>query len=141
MFTLKVKKLDQSAKLPSAAHPGDLGCDLFALEETVIPAGGQSVARTGVALQFPDGWGGIIKDRSSMASARVYIAAGVIDAGYRGEVKIVLRNDGKEPYRIKAGDKIAQVVPLRAQEWRVLEVPELSDTSRSEGGFGSTGRH
>ncbi len=141
MFTLKVKKLHPAAKLPTVGHPGDLGCDLYSLEETVIPAGGQAIVRTGIALRFPDGWGGIVKDRSSMAAARIYTAAGVIDAGYRGEVKIVMHNGSVADHIIKAGGKIAQIVPLQAPAWRVEEAAELDDTSRAHGGFGSTGHH
>ncbi|MBI5177663.1 MAG: dUTP diphosphatase [Nitrospinae bacterium] len=139
MFHLKVKKLHPDARIPASAHPGDLGCDLFSLEPVTIPHGGQALVRTGVALKFPDGWGGIVKDRSSMAVARIYTAGGVIDAGYRGEVKIILRNESGNDYSIKAGDKIAQIVPLRAEQWVVDEVPDLDDTTRSSGGFGSTG--
>ncbi|MDH5543182.1 MAG: dUTP diphosphatase [Nitrospinota bacterium] len=140
MFVLKAKKLDPKAKLPNSAHPGDLACDLFALEETVIPAKGQVKIKTGIALEFPDGWGGIVKDRSSLASARLYTSAGVIDAGYRGEVMILMRNDNDSDYTIGRGDKIAQIVPLQAQNWRIVEAMELSDTVRAENGFGSTGK-
>ena len=140
MFILKAKKLDPKAKLPDAAHPGDLACDLFALEETVIPSKEQVKVRSGIALEFPEGWGGIIKDRSSLASARLYTSAGVIDAGYRGEILILMRNDNDSDYIIKSGDKIAQILPLKAEDWRVVEAVELSDSSRAENGFGSTGK-
>ncbi len=140
MFHLKAKKLHPDARLPVSAHHGDLGCDLFSLEAELIPSGGQALVRTGIALRFPDGWGGIVKDRSSMAVARIYTAGGVIDAGYRGEVKIILRNESGKDYKIKGGDKIAQIVPLKAEQWVVDEVEELDETSRSSGGFGSTGK-
>lgn len=139
MFVLKVKKLEKSARLPGAAHDGDLGCDLYALDDTVISPGGQVGVRTGIALEFPEGWGGIIKDRSSMAAKRVYTSAGVIDAGYRGEVIVLLRNDNSSEYSIKAKDKIAQIVPVKSVECVVEEAEGLSETSRSGGGFGSTG--
>ncbi len=131
--------MTKGARVPRAAHPGDLGCDLFSAEDVVIPAGGQRKVRTGAALQFPDGWGGIIKDRSSLASKRVYSSGGVIDAGYRGEVIVILRNGSETDYAIKKDDKIAQIIPVKAQEWQVVEVDELTDTPRAEGGFGSTG--
>ncbi|MBI3795244.1 MAG: dUTP diphosphatase [Nitrospinae bacterium] len=140
MFHLMVKKLHPDARLPSVAHPGDLACDLFALEGAEIPAGGQCAVRTGVALKFPDGWGGIIKDRSSMAIARIYTSGGVIDSGYRGEVKIILRNDSGKEFRIQAGDKIAQMMAQKAEEWLVEEAESLDETSRAQGGFGSTGK-
>ncbi len=139
MFALKAKKLHQNAKLPNASHSGDLACDLYSLEDTDIPAGEQAKVRTGIAVEFPDGWGGIIKDRSSIASKRLYTSAGVIDAGYRGEILILMRNDNKTAYSIKGGDKIAQMIPHKAQEWQVIEVKELSDSQRADNGFGSTG--
>jgi dUTP pyrophosphatase len=139
MFHLKVKKLHPDARLPLPAHPGDLGCDLFCLENGVIPAGGQTALRTGIAVQFPEGWGGIIKDRSSMAFARIYTSGGVIDSGYRGEIKIIMRNDSGKDFFVKAGDKIAQMVPHMAPLWSIEEAIELDDTSRAQGGFGSTG--
>lgn len=141
MPILKAKKLDPSAKLPVAAHAGDLGYDLFVLEDTFIPAAEQVKVRTGIALEFPQGWGGVIKDRSSMASRRIYTSAGVIDPGYRGEILILMRNDNNEGFTLMAGDKIAQIIPLKAQNLQVIEVSELSETPRSEGGFGSTGKN
>ncbi|MFQ5433064.1 MAG: dUTP diphosphatase [Nitrospinota bacterium] len=140
MFSLNVKRLTGGASLPRLAHTGDLGYDLFSAEDAVIPSGVQHKVRTGVALQFPDGWGGIIKDRSSMASARVYSSAGVIDGGYRGEIMVLLRNDSDADYTIKKGDRVAQMVPVQAARMEVVEVEELSDTSRNEKGFGSSGK-
>lgn len=137
---MKVKRLVTDALLPRSAHPGDLGCDLFSAEEVLIPPGAQHKVKTGVALQFPDGWGGVIKDRSSMASARVYSSAGVIDAGYRGEILVLLRNDSDTDFKIKKGDKIAQILPVQAPRWNIQEVEQLSDTPRNEEGFGSSGK-
>lgn len=140
MFQMKVKRLATDALLPHSAHPGDLGCDLFSAEDVVIKPATQYKVKTGVALQFPDGWGGVIKDRSSMASARVYSSAGVIDAGYRGEILILLRNDSDTDFKIKKGDKIAQIIPVQAPRWHIQEVEMLSDTPRNEKGFGSSGK-
>ena len=140
MFSLNVKRLTSDASLPRLAHAGDLGYDLFSAEDAVIPPGKQHKVKTGVALQFPDGWGGIIKDRSSLASARVYSSAGVIDGGYRGEIILLLRNDSSADYAIKKGDKVAQIIPVKATVLEVVELDELSDTSRNEKGFGSSGR-
>jgi len=139
MFCLKVKKLDPGAKLPTAAHAGDLGCDLFALSDAVIPPRGQAGVRTGVSLEFPEGWGGIIKDRSSMAAGGIYTSAGVIDAGYRGEIIVLMRNENGAEFHIRAGDKIAQIIPQKAVDWEIVEEKQLSATARSAGGFGSTG--
>ncbi|GMT43123.1 MAG: deoxyuridine 5'-triphosphate nucleotidohydrolase [bacterium] len=140
MFHLKVKRLTPQAKLPMAAHPGDLGCDLFSAENAEIPPGGQHKVKTGIALEFPDGWGGVIKDRSSLAARRIYTAGGVIDAGYRGEIIVIVRNDSNTGYAVGAGDKIAQIIPVKAPSWHVAEVDELGDTTRAESGFGSTGK-
>lgn len=140
MFRLKIKIITKGTRVPQTAHPGDLGCDIFSAEDVVIPAGGQSKVKTGVALEFPDGWGGVIKDRSSLASKRVYSSGGVIDAGYRGEIIVILRNGSETDYAIRKEDKIAQIIPVKAQEWQVVEVDDLTDTARAEGGFGSTGK-
>jgi dUTP pyrophosphatase len=140
MFYLRVKKLHHDAKLPSVAHQGDLGCDLYSLEEVAIRSNIQVAVSTGIAIIFPEGWGGIIKDRSSMANAGIYTSAGVIDSGYRGEIKILLRNGSDKEFHIKAGDKIAQMIPIRAAKWAIEETKELDNTSRNEGGFGSTGK-
>lgn len=137
---MKVKRLTRDASLPRPAHAGDLGYDLFSAEDAVIPPGAQHKVRTGVALQFPDGWGGVIKDRSSVASARVYSSAGVIDGGYRGEIMVLLRNDSDAEYTIKRGDKVAQIIPVQAPYMEVVEVEELTETSRNEKGFGSSGK-
>ena len=140
MLSLNVKRLTRDATLPRRAHTTDLGYDLFSAEDAVIPTGKQHKVKTGVALQFPDGWGGIIKDRSSLASARVYSSAGVIDGGYRGEIMVLLRNDSGADYAVHKGDKVAQIIPVQASTLEVVEVDELSDTSRNEKGFGSSGR-
>jgi len=140
MFKLKVKKLDAGATIPLSAHQGDLGCDLFALDDTRLPAQTQVKVHTGIAVEFPKGWGGIIKDRSSMASAQIYTSAGVIDEGYRGEIMILMRNENEEEYLINKGDKIAQMILVETRDWSIEEVDELNDTSRSDGGFGSTGK-
>ena len=140
MFSLNVKRLTGDALLPRLAHTGDLGYDLFSAEDALIPSGAQHKVKTGVSLQFPDGWGGIIKDRSSLASARVYSSAGVIDGGYRGEIMVLLRNDSDADYAISKGDKVAQIIPVRASVLEVVEVDELSETSRNEKGFGSSGK-
>ena len=137
---MKVKRLTSDASLPGSAHPGDLGYDLFSAEDVVIPPGKQHKVKIGIALQFPDGWGGIIKDRSSVASARVYSSAGVIDSGYRGEVMVLLRNDSDADYAINKGDKVAQMIPVQSVQMEVVELDELLETSRNEKGFGSSGR-
>lgn len=121
---------------------GDAGYDLRASEDIVIEAGKQALVPTGLKFSIPLGWVGIIKDRSSMAVKRVYSHAGVIDASYRGEVKIVLSNGSNENYSIKKGDKVAQMIVVQhlTDSEEVLAEEELGITERSAGGFGSTGR-
>ena len=136
---LNVKKIVPTATLPTRAYPGDLGFDLYAVEDCEIPPSGQLPVGTGVIVEMPEGWGGVLKDRSSMALKRIYLSAGVIDNGYRGEIKVLLRNESQEPYRIRRGDKIAQLVPIRVVDWEVREVAALGETHRSANGFGSSG--
>lgn len=124
-----------------APRSGDAGFDLRAAESLVIEAGQQVLVSTGLKVAIPGGYVGLIRDRSSMAVKRVYSHAGVIDAGYRGEVKIVLSNHGSEGYQIEQGAKIAQmiVVPCLDGLIEVLAEEKLGSTERGEGGFGSTG--
>jgi len=137
--TLKVVKLVPTAHPPERANGGDLGYDLFAAEKVVIGVGAATPVKTGVAMQFPDGWGGVIKDRSSMAVRRITVSAGVIDNGYRGEVAVVLNNHSQHAFVIEPGHKIAQLVPVPVTNWRVVVTDSLNDTQRGAGGFGSSG--
>lgn len=139
MQALKVKKLDARAHLPERANHGDLGYDLFSLDQALIPRGAMRPVRTGIALEFPEGWGGIIKDRSSMAMKRITTSAGVIDHGYRGEIVVLLTNNSELDFHIEPGQKIAQMTPTRVADWDIIEVKELNDTQRGASGFGSTG--
>jgi dUTP diphosphatase len=150
---LKVKLLEPGAKLPTVGHPGeDLGYDLYALNDVVLIPGQATAVETGISAQFErdalvHGWvqmdrskfGLLIKDRSSMAAKGVRTSAGVIDAGYTGELKVMMTAT-RDAYAIKAGDKIAQIVPQEVlTSALVIEVDELGQTSRGLGGFGSTG--
>jgi len=144
---MKVKKISKNAKLPTRAYENALGYDLYAIEDTFIPAvdenGGIGMAkvRTGIAIELPPMWGAFIKDRSSMATKRRLIAvAGVIDNDYRGEIMVCLENHSGRPQEIKAGEKIAQLVLIPIANFEVVEVDELSETKRGEKGFGSSGR-
>lgn len=139
MSGLKVKKLVPSAHLPEKARAGDLGFDLFAVERVVIHPGEMRAVGTGVAVEFPPGWGGVIKDRSSMAMKRLTISAGVIDNGYRGEIKILITNHSTASHTIEPDQKIAQLIPIPVTDWKIEEAHELSDTHRGDNGFGSTG--
>jgi dUTP pyrophosphatase len=138
---IKVKKIIETALLPEKAHSGDLGYDLFSAEDVSIFPGETKLVTTGVALQFPIGYGGIIKDRSSMATQRkLFTVAGVIDNGYVGELKVALHNSGYNLQKIESGDKIAQLIFIPVSNFQVHEVSEVySSDARGEGGFGSTG--
>ncbi|SMO61177.1 dUTP pyrophosphatase [Balnearium lithotrophicum] len=143
---MKCKRLHPDTKLPTRAYEGDLGFDLYALEDVVIPTvnenGGIPVVkvRTGIAVELPRGWGAFIKDRSSVATRRLlHVVAGVIDNGYRGEIIVALANLSGREQRIEKGEKIAQLVPVPVSDFQVIEVEELTETNRGEGGFGSSG--
>ena len=136
---LKVKKLVPDALLPTVAHPGeDIGYDLYAAEAITIAAHAAAGVRTGIAIEFVPAAGGIVKTRSGMAKKRLMCNAGVIDAGYRGEIIVLMENLGDAAYAIQKGDKIAQLLehPFLAAE--VAEA-ELSDAARGAKGFGSSG--
>lgn len=134
-----MKKLIPSAHLPEKARAGDLGYDLFAADHVLIHPGEMRAVGTGIALEFPSGWGGVIKDRSSMAMKRLTVSAGVIDSGYRGEIRILMSNHSTTSHTIEPGQKIAQLIPCPVTDWKLEETQELSDTQRGGGGFGSTG--
>lgn len=152
---LRVKKLDENAKLPTVGHPGeDLGFDLFALEDTVLPFGKAVAVRTGISAQFTGDdkrkkFGLLLRDRSSMAAKGVTVSAGVVDAGYTGELKVIMTLNNKDHweiwnnvfgYQILAGDKIAQMLPTEVfTGGSIVEVVDLETSSRGNGGFGSTG--
>jgi dUTP pyrophosphatase len=138
---MKVMKLVSTAKLPEKAHAGDLGYDLFSLYDEIIYPDETVLVRTGIAIQFPEGYGAFIKDRSSVATKqKMFTVAGVIDNGYVGEIRVALHNAANDAIRIKAGDKIAQFVLIPTVNFAVEEVSEVvSADARGTGGFGSTG--
>jgi len=143
---LRVKLLHESARLPAVAHPGeDLGYDLFALEATLLAPRSTVKVRTGIAVEarHPDTGaplGLLVRDRSSMAAKGVATTAGVIDAGYRGEILVLMTNLGEAAVELKAGEKIAQMIPVPVLTGPVQEVETLELSARAEKGFGSTGR-
>ena len=139
---LKVKKLDPAAALPCYAHEGDAGLDLFANEETEIAPGRAGLVRTGIAVELPAGTEAQVRPRSGLAAKHgltVLNAPGTIDAGYRGEVGVLLINHGRAPFRVERGMRIAQMVVQPVLRVQVQEAASLSGTARGEGGFGSTG--
>jgi len=142
-MTLRVRRLDARARLPTRAYPGDAGLDLYALEEGLLGPGERASIRTGVAVEIPDGQAGLVLPRSGLAAKHgiaLVNAPGLIDAGYRGEVCVLLLNtDRSVPFVLAAGDRIAQLVLVRVETPPVVEVEELSLSERGAGGFGSSG--
>lgn len=136
---LKVKRLSPDARIPTVAHPGeDIGYDLYAAEDLTIPAHGAAGIHTGIAIEFVPRAGAIVKTRSGLARKRLMCNAGVIDAGYRGEIIVLTENLGDEPYLIRMGDKIAQLLEHRLLAEEVCE-GELGVAMRGSKGFGSSG--
>jgi dUTP pyrophosphatase len=140
---LNVRRLDSELPLPSYAHHGDAGLDLYSAEDVELGPGRRALIRTGIAVAIPEGHAGFVQPRSGLAlrwGLSLVNTPGLIDAHYRGEIKIIAINtDAADVICIKRGDKIAQLVVQRVEHARVVEVPELSSTARGEGGFGSTG--
>jgi dUTP pyrophosphatase len=139
---LRVKRITPGAKIPVYHHPGDAGMDLFAAEEVSLAPGEVKAVPTGIKMAIPDGYVGLIWDKSGLSLQGVHRLAGVVDAGYRGEVKIVMANLTKEPFVFKPGQKAAQMLIQPVQAVEIVEAGEadLDETSRGAGGFGSTGR-
>lgn len=134
------KKLTPDAIIPNYAHLGDAGLDIYSNEDTVINPGERYLVSSGWSLELPEGYVAFIKDKSGVAYKKGIIhMAGVIEYTYRGEYKILLFNTSKEPFEIKKGDKIAQLVILPVATAEIEEAHEISETQRGEGGFGSTG--
>ena len=143
MVEIALKLLDQGLPLPRYQHEGDAGFDLPSRIDFVIEPGERATVPTGVAAQIPRGYAGLVLPRSGLA-ARHGIALvnspGLIDAGYRGEIAVVLINtDRRQSFEIKRGDRIAQLVIQKVEEAVIIEVDQLDETSRGAGGFGSTG--
>lgn len=145
-FMLRVKLLEEGARAPVVAHPGeDLGYDLFALEAVVLGPRATVRVRTGIAVEarHPETGaplGLLVRDRSSIAARGVATTAGVIDAGYRGEILVLMTNLGESAMELKAGEKIAQMIPVPVLTGSVIEVRDLEDSARAAKGFGSSGR-
>jgi dUTP pyrophosphatase len=142
---LRVKLLDPSARSPVVAHPGeDLGYDLFSLEAVLLAPRSTVRVRTGIAVEARHPATGVplgllVRDRSSMAAKGIATTAGVIDAGYRGEILILMTNLGDAPLELRAGEKIAQMIPVPVLTGTVETVSSLEDSARAEKGFGSSG--
>jgi dUTP pyrophosphatase len=142
-MTLRVARLDARARLPTRAHNGDAGLDLYALEDAELAPGERATVSTGIAVEIPPGQAGLVVPRSGLAARHgisVVNAPGLIDAGYRGEVRVLLLNtDREQPFVVTAGARIAQLVLVRVELPEPVEVESLTETVRGAGGFGSSG--
>lgn len=140
-----LRRLDASVPVPSYAHPGDAGVDLVTTRAAELAPGERAVLPTGIALALPDGYAAFVHPRSGLAArcgVAMVNAPGTVDAGYRGEIKVIVVNlDPREPVRFERGDRIAQLVVQQVERVRFHEVAELPGSARAAGGFGSTGGH
>jgi len=136
------RKIDPAAELPEYAHPGDAGMDVRSVEDKTIPPGGRALVRTGLVMMLPPDAEAQVRSRSGLAikhGVAVLNSPGTIDAGYRGEVGVILANFGEEPFHVEKGMKIAQIVVAPVVRAEIAETDEIDSTDRGAGGFGSTG--
>ncbi|MEU9417492.1 dUTP diphosphatase [Streptomyces sp. NPDC051000] len=140
-----IRRVDPEVPLPAYGHPGDAGCDLVTTEAAELAPGERIVLPTGVSIALPDGYAAFVHPRSGLAARcglALVNAPGTVDAGYRGEIKVIVVNlDPRESVRFERFDRIAQLVVQRVEKVRFHEVAELPGSARAEGGFGSTGGH
>ncbi|WP_037672318.1 dUTP diphosphatase [Streptomyces griseus] len=140
-----IRRVDPEVPLPAYAHPGDAGADLRTTERCELRPGERAVLPTGVSISLPEGYAAFVHPRSGLAArcgVGLVNAPGTVDAGYRGEIKVIVVNlDPREPVRFERFDRIAQLVVQQVERVRFQEVAELPDSARAEGGFGSTGGH
>lgn len=143
-MSLRFTRLAPHAVAPTRAYDGDAGLDLYSAEETVIEPGERASVGTGIAIAVPDGCAGLVLPRSGLAARHgiaLVNAPGLIDAGYRGELRVLLLNtDRRKPFEVAPGDRIAQLVLVRHESPEPIEVESLGETTRGAGGFGSSGR-
>lgn len=138
---IKIKRLHPNAVIPNYAHPGDVGMDMYSLEDYELKPGERKIFPVGFALEFEPGYAAIVKDKSSLPkNGGLHTMGGVFDAGYRGEYNVQLINLGQEPYKIEKGNKLAQLIIYPVIIADLEEVDELSPAERGEGRFGSTGK-
>ena len=142
-MSLRISRLEPSATLPTRAYPGDAGLDLYAVQRAVLGPGERVSIGTGIAVEIPDGRAGLVLPRSGLASRHgiaLVNAPGLIDPGYRGEVRVLLLNtDRSASFTVSPGDRIAQLLLVRTETPNVVEVQELEASERGAGGFGSSG--
>ena len=136
---LQIKKINEEATIPTRAHTNDAGMDLYALENVLLNSNQSELIKTGISLSIPKGYFGKIEDRSSLGKKGLKTLGGVIDSGYRGEVKVIMRNLSNEKVIIEKKTKIAQLIIIKIETPTIEEVKELDNTERGSGGFGSSG--
>lgn len=142
MTGIRIRRISEDAVLPSYAHKGDAGMDLYSIEEKVIEPGGTALIRTGIQIELPEFTEAQIRPRSGLAlkhSVTVLNSPGTIDEGYRGEIRIILINHGMESFTVEKHMRIAQMVIAKFVHASIEEAGELSPTERAERGFGSSG--
>jgi dUTP pyrophosphatase len=142
VIKLLLARLDRSIELPSYAREGDAGLDLRAAHDTTLEPGARALVGTGLAVAIPPGYAGLVLPRSGLALSQgvtVLNAPGLVDAGYRGELKVLLVNHGEKLASVRRGDRVAQLVIQRVERAELIEVTELPASERGAGGFGSTG--
>ncbi len=139
---LKIKKLHPNAKTPSYAHYGDAGFDIFVPEQVIMEPGDRRTIPLGIAMEIPDGYVGLMFDKSSLSHRQGLKTFGnVIDSGYRGEVHAGLINQSGQTQILEAGQKIIQMLIIPVETVQIIETDELSESSRGTGAFGSTGKN
>jgi dUTP pyrophosphatase len=143
MVQILIRRLDESVPLPSYAHPGDAGADLTTTVDVELKPGERAMVPTGISIALPDGYVALVHPRSGLAAkfgVSIVNAPGTVDAGYRGEIKVLLINlDPSGPVVLSKGDRIAQLVIQRFEHASFVEVDTLPESVRGDGGYGSTG--
>lgn len=137
---IKIKKLKENAKLPTYAMPGDAGMDMYAMETIVLGPDTSYQFSHGFAMEIPEGYVALVKDKGGMANRRFHTLGGVFDSGYRGEYNTIIMNLSHNAYTIQEGDKVSQLVIMPVVQAELEEVTELSESERGDGRFGSTGK-
>jgi dUTP pyrophosphatase len=137
---LKVKKIVEQALPPTKHNPNDAAFDLYAVKDMQIPVNTTDIVHTGICIEIPKGYFGKIESRSSLAKRGIFCTAGVIDSGYRDEIMVVMNNLSQDNYSVKQGDRIAQMIIHRVQNFDIIESDSLDEKLDRGGGFGSSGK-
>ncbi|MHA1214151.1 MAG: dUTP diphosphatase [Candidatus Hodarchaeales archaeon] len=136
---IKIKKLNREARIPTKHNENDAGFDLYSIDNTVLEPNKTKIIHTGISMEIEQGFYGLIKSRSSLALKGIFTTGGVIDAGYRGEIMVILNNFSSTEYVIANGDRVAQIIFQKVYRCSMIENEELDSTNDRGGGFGSSG--